>query len=85
MAADRAYRHPSARAYLRGRGIGAVIPTRKDQRRRPRLDGEAYRRRNAVERRVGRLKEQRCVATRYEKLAKSYLAVLTLAAILMWI
>ena len=85
MAADRAYSHPSLRAYLRRRGIGAVIPTRKDQRRRPRFDGGAYRERNAVERCVGRLKEHRCVATRYEKLAKSYLAVLTLAAILMWI
>jgi transposase len=34
---------------------------------------------------VGRLKEHRRIATRYEKLAKSYLAMLHLAAILMWV
>ncbi len=85
VAADRAYSHPSLRAYLRGRGVGAVIPTKSNQPRRPRFDGEAYRERSLVERCVGRLKEHRRVATRHEKLAKSYLAMLTLAAILMWI
>lgn len=85
VAADKAYSHPSLRAYLRRRGIGAVIPTKSNQRRRPRFDGEAYRERSLVERCVGRLKEHRRVATRYEKLAKSYLAMLQLAAILMWV
>jgi transposase len=39
----------------------------------------AYRRRNAVERCLGWLKESRRVATRYEKLAVSYLAVVHVA------
>jgi transposase len=85
VAADKAYSHPSLRAYLRRRGIGAVVPTKSNQRARPRFDGEAYRQRSLVERCVGRLKEHRRVATRYEKLAKSYLAMLHLAAILMWV
>jgi transposase len=85
VAADKGYSYPSLRAYLRRRGIGAVIPTRSDQRRSPRFDGEAYRERNAVERAFGRLKQFRRIATRYEKLASSYLAMLTLAAIRMWL
>ena len=85
LAADRAYSHPSARAYLRRLGIGAVIPTKSTPRRWPRFDGEAYRVRSAVARCAGRLKEKRRVATRHEKLASSYLAMLHLAAILMWI
>ena len=85
VAADRAYSHPSLRGYLRKRGVGAVIPTKSNQRARPRFDEDAYRERSLVERCVGRLKEHRRVATRYERLAKSHLAMLHLAAILMWV
>ncbi len=84
VAADRAY-SPSPRRLLRAKGVGAVIPTKSNQRASPRFDREAYRKRSLVERCVGRLKEKRRVATRYEKLAKSHLAMLHLAAILMWI
>jgi transposase len=38
-----------------------------------------------VERLVGRLKEYRRIATRYDKLAVSYLAFVQLAAIRMWL
>ena len=59
----------------------AVIPTRKDQRRNPRFDREAYRRRNVVERCIGWLKECRRLATRHEKLAVNFLAMVKLAMI----
>jgi len=85
VAGDKGYSSPTARGQLRRRGISAVIPTKKDQRRRPRFDRAAYRERNAVERLIGRLKEYRAVATRYEKLAASYHAVLTFVAILQWL
>lgn len=65
-----------------------MIPRRSDQRpwdRRHRSDPALYRERNRVERLVGRLKQFRRVATRYEKRANSYLAMLTLAAILLWL
>lgn len=45
----------------------------------------AYRERNRVERLIGRLKQYRRVATRYEKRASSYLAMLTLAGLLLWL
>jgi transposase len=38
-----------------------------------------YRRRNAVERLVGWLKEHRRIATRFEKLASSFLAMVQLS------
>jgi transposase len=64
--ADKGYSFPSIRAELRRRGIAAAIPTRTNQRRRSGLDREAYRQRNRVERSVGRLKQLRWVATRYQ-------------------
>ena len=38
-----------------------------------------------VERLIGRLKEYRRIATRYDKLATSYLAFVQLAAIRLWL
>jgi transposase len=69
------------RRYLRRRGIGAVIPTRLDQRANGAFDRRAYRRRNIVERVVGWLKENRRLAARYEKLAVNFLAMVKLAMI----
>jgi transposase len=81
LAGDKAYSYPGVRAYLRRRGIRAVIPTRQDQRVNPHFDRTTYRRRNVIERCVGWLKENRRLATRYEKLAVNYLAVVKLAMI----
>jgi transposase len=49
------------------------------------MDWGSYRARNVVERLVGRLKECRRVATRYDKTAASYLAFVHLAAIRLWL
>lgn len=46
---------------------------------------EIYRQRNQVERTINRLKQFRRVATRYEKRAENYLAMLTIAAIVLWL
>jgi transposase len=81
LAGDKGYSYPRVRRYLRRRGIKAVIPTRKDQRRRPRFDRAAYRRRNVVERCINWLKERRRLATRFEKLAENFLAMVQLAMI----
>jgi transposase len=93
---DRAYTDPPCRRALRRRGIRHVIPERRDQRARraakgrrggrpPGFDRQAYRRRNAVERCVNRLKQARRVATRYDKLAVRYRAFVVLAAIQCWL
>jgi len=49
------------------------------------VDPAIYRERNRVERCINRLKQFRRVATRYEKLAANYLAMVTLAAVTLWL
>jgi transposase len=80
VAGDKAYSAARIRAWCGRRGITPVIPTRSDQPTRP-LDRVAYRRRNVVERCIGWLKGCRRVATRYEKLATHFLAIIRLAMI----
>jgi transposase len=62
-----------------------VIPTKANQVPDPAFDREAYRERNVVERQINRLKQFRRIAPRYEKRAANYLAMLTVAAILLWL
>lgn len=80
VAGDKAYSYPRIRAWLSRRGIEAVIPNRSDQ-PAVRISKRKYRGRNVVERCIGWLKWCRRIATRYEKLAESYLAMVKLAMI----
>ena len=67
---------------MRRRRITPVIPPRKEQTaakyRRP-LDRRAYRKRNVIERLVGWLKHRRRLATRFEKCATAFAAMIRLA------
>lgn len=62
-----------------------VIARRSNEPQQRHFDCERYRARNRVERLINRLKQFRRVATRYEKLAVNYLAMVTIAAILVWL
>ena len=85
VSADRGYSYPRIRRWLKQRRITAVIPRRSNERPAPPGEGPfdvvTYRRRNAVERCVGWLKECRRIGTRSEKLALNYRAMLHLAFI----
>lgn len=89
LVGDKGYTGHPIRSYLRRKGIRAVIPRLRTERRQgTHWDATAralYRERNQVERTVNRLKASRRVATRYEKRADHYLAMVTLAAILLWL
>jgi transposase len=92
VAADKGYDFACVRRWFRRLGVRAVIPQRRpNPRHRPKrgrpfaFDPAAYRRRNAVERCVGWLKESRRLATRYEKLAVSYLAVVHVAMLRLYL
>jgi transposase len=67
-----------------------TIPERRDQRARRAarplaFDQALYARRNVVERCSNRLKQWRGLATRYEKRAVNYRAMVVLASIVLWL
>ena len=67
------------------RGVLPVIPPNPVRQEPIPLDRELYRLRNRVERLVNRLKQFRAVATRYDKTAESFLAIVHLAASRLWL
>ena len=77
--------YKNALPYLRRRGIRYTIPRKSNEHRGGKFDKSLYRLRNRVERCINRLKQFRRIATRYEKKAENYLAMLTLASIMMWL
>lgn len=82
---DRAYDSDDIRSALLLHGIRPVIPARSNRKDPPKHDRALYKERNRIERLVGRLKECRRIATRYEKTADSFHGMLNLAAIRLWI
>ena len=85
MVGDKGYSSRKVRHYLARRGIQPVIARRSNEPQQRDFDAACYRQRTCVERLINRLKHFRRVATRYEKLAENYLAMVTLAAILLWL
>ncbi len=61
-------------------GIEAVIPPINTRSKQLPYDKERYRRRNRIERFFHKLKQFRRLATRYDKLARTFLAALHLVA-----
>ena len=84
LAADRAYDSDALRRLLLARGTTPVIPNGPRRTNPHPFDRNAYKRRNLVERAFCRLKDFRRVATRYDKLAVTYAAAISLAALVAW-
>lgn len=82
LLADKAYDSDAIREDLLGRGTRPVIPNKDDRRFLHPFDRKRYRARNAIERMFCRLKDFRRIATRYDKLARNYLASLCLVALI---
>lgn len=66
-------------------GAQAVIPPRSNRKELRYYDAELYKERNLVERFFQKLKRYRRIATRYERLARNYFAMLTLVSTVIWL
>jgi len=81
LIADKGYDSDAIRNSLRQAGVQPVIPPRSNRKATIRWNKRLYRQRNRIERLIGHLKINRAVATRYDKLARSFLDMLHLAAL----
>ena len=83
--ADTAYDSDRLRAAIAAKGAVAVIPNNPSRTRKHPLDKQLYAERHLVECCFSKLKQFRRVATRYEKTARNYLAVVASAATVLWL
>ena len=84
LIADRAYDSDLLRQTMTARGVFANIKPLARRLDKPAFSPFLYRSRNRVERFFNKLKHFRAVATRYEKHAANYLALVKLAATRIW-
>lgn len=82
--ADAAYDSGALRQAIADKGAIAVIPNNASRASKYPLDKQLYAQRHLVECCFSKLKQFRRVATRFEKTARNYLAVVTIAATILW-
>ena len=83
--ADAAYDADRLRQVIADKDAVAVIPNNPSRAQRYPIDKHLYAQRHLIECCFSKLKQFRRVATRFEKTARNYLAVVTLAATILWI
>lgn len=82
--ADKAYDTHAILDHIEAIGARPIIPQRSCMTRPRNFDPAIYKHRNRVERTIGKLKQLRRIATRYDRLPANYLASLYLASISFW-
>lgn len=83
--ADTAYDADHFRAAIAAAGATAVIPNNPSRALKLPFDEALYKERHLIECCFSKLKQFRRVATRYEKTARNFLAIVTIAATILWI
>ena len=83
--ADKAYDSNAVVMQIESQGSAAVIPPRRGRRVERPYDRELFKSRFLVEHFFARIKRCRRVATRYEKLAITFLAMVLIACLLVWL
>ena len=81
---DKGYTGSRIRSYLHQQGIRFTFRLSNETRGGP-FSREIYRQRNIVEHAINRLKQFHRIATRYEKLATNYTAIIAIACIIFWL
>ena len=84
MLGDKAYDSAELREELDQRGTKPVIPNRCNRKQPFAFSKRLYKLRWRIESAFNRLKDFRRIATRYDKLARNYLAAVCLTAALVW-
>ena len=84
LVADKGYDSQALREWLAERGTKAVIPPRKNRKVQYDYDKAIYRQRNLIERMFCRLKDWRRIATRFDRNLNTFMAAITLAAVVTW-
>ena len=84
MLGDKAYDSAELREELDGNGTKPVIPNRSNRKQPFSFSKRLYKLRWRIESAFNRLKDFRRIATRYDKLARNYLASVCLVAALVW-
>ena len=77
---DKGYDSNGIRAQLLAEDIVPVIPPKSNRTEPLAYDTELHKLREKVERFFNKLKQFRCIATRYEKLSQTFLALIHLVA-----
>ncbi len=81
---DKAYDSAELRRRLEERGTRAVIPNRCNRKQPFSFDKKSYKQRHRIENAFCRLKDFRRIATRYDRLARNFLASICLVAAIVW-
>ena len=77
---DKGYDSNAIRRQIEDKGVVPNIPPKASRRWKNCFSPFLYRNRNAIERTFCRLKDFRRIATRYDRLARNYLAAVCIAA-----
>jgi transposase len=85
VVADRGFFARTIIERIEADGAKAHIPSQSNIRVRRVVDPDIYRERNLVERFFCKLKHFRRIATRYDKLARNFLAAVLLASTRLWL
>ncbi len=85
VVADRGYDADALLDLIRARGAKAHIPSTSQRIIHRSVNRRIYRQRNLVERFFCKLKHFRRVATRFDKLARNFLAAVSLASARLWL
>lgn len=85
LLADKGYDANHLLDYLAERDIEPVIPPKANRLEQREYDRHVYKDRNWVERFFNRIKQFRRIATRYEKLARNFFAMLNLVCAYIWL
>jgi len=85
VSADKAYDSEKVRQNIKDEGALPVIPSRSNALKKAFCPKRIYRRRHKVENYFCRSKDWRRIATRFDKLARNFLAAAQLVGALYWI